>query len=182
MNVRAKLLHEAAGQKTFALVFATGDEVISTLTNFAQANHLGGSHFTALGAFQDTVLGYFDWQIKEYTRIPIKEQVEVVSLVGDIALDEKNAPKIHAHVVLGRSDGMAMGGHLLEAHVRPTLEVTLIESPRHLHRKHDPESGLALIHLLCRARGSRGSVRQGTRAASPTLIRQPPSREVVRKR
>jgi predicted DNA-binding protein with PD1-like motif len=38
-----------------------------------------------------------------------------------------------------------MGGHLLEAHVRPTLEVVLTESPRHLHKRKDPESGLALI-------------------------------------
>jgi Fe-S oxidoreductase len=54
---------------------------------------------------------------------------------------------VHAHVVLGKSDGSAHGGHLLEAHVRPTLEVTLAEAPRYLHRKHDPESGLALIRL-----------------------------------
>ena len=49
--------------------------------------------------------------------------------------------------VLGKSDGAALGGHLLEAHVRPTLEVTLVESPKHLRRKHDQETGLALIRL-----------------------------------
>jgi predicted DNA-binding protein with PD1-like motif len=38
-----------------------------------------------------------------------------------------------------------MGGHLLKAHVRPTLEVVLTESPRHLHKRKDSESGLALI-------------------------------------
>ena len=42
-------------------------------------------------------------------------------------------------------DGIAMGGHLLKAHVRPTLEVVLTESPRHLHKRKDAESGLALI-------------------------------------
>jgi predicted DNA-binding protein with PD1-like motif len=69
----------------------------------------------------------------------------VVSLVGDVALGEKGEPKVHAHVVLGRSDGSALAGHLLEARVRPTLEVILVESPGHLQRKHDDESGLALI-------------------------------------
>jgi len=48
-------------------------------------------------------------------------------------------------VVVSRADGTAMGGHLLEAHVRPTLEVVLTESPRHLHKRKDPDSGLALI-------------------------------------
>ena len=92
-------------------------------------------------------LGYFDWEKKEYKRIPVREQVEVLSLVGDIALDEKGQPKVHAHVVVGKSDGTAHGGHLLEAHVRPTMEVTLAEAPRYLHRKYDPESKIALIRL-----------------------------------
>jgi predicted DNA-binding protein with PD1-like motif len=92
-------------------------------------------------------LGYFNWEKKDYKRIPLREQVEVVSLVGDIAEGEGGEPVIHAHVVLGRSDGSAMGGHLLEATVRPTLEVMLVESPKHLRRKHDSESGLALIEI-----------------------------------
>jgi predicted DNA-binding protein with PD1-like motif len=68
-------------------------------------------------------------------------------LVGTVAEDERGEPKIHAHVVLGKADGAALGGHLLEAHVRPTLEVMLVESPNHLRRKYDPETGLALIRL-----------------------------------
>jgi predicted DNA-binding protein with PD1-like motif len=83
---------------------------------------------------------------KDYLRVPIREQVEVLALVGDIALD-KGKPKLHAHVVLGKRDAAACGGHLLEAHVRPTLEVILTESPSHLVRQHDPQSGLALIRL-----------------------------------
>src|SRR5437868_12953199 len=107
------------------------------LQAFAKENRLAGSHFTAIGAFQEVTLGYFDWQKKDYKKMPVREQVEVVSLVGDVAEGERGEPQIHAHVVLGKSDGAALGGHLLEAHVRPTLEVTLVESPIHLRRKHD---------------------------------------------
>jgi predicted DNA-binding protein with PD1-like motif len=145
--VKAKLLHDDAGQKTFALIFASGDEVMKNLLAFAQAQHLGGSRFSAIGAFRDATLGYFDWDKKDFKHIPVREQVEVVSLVGDVALAENGQPKLHAHVVLGRSDGTTLGGHLLEARVRPTLEVMLVESPRHLQRRHDPESGLALIRV-----------------------------------
>lgn len=51
--------------------------------------------------------------------IAITEQVEVLSLVGDIAL-ENATPRVHAHVVIGKRDGTAHGGHLIEGHVRPT--------------------------------------------------------------
>ncbi len=128
------------------LVFETGDEAVSELTNFAKKNGIGAGHFTAIGAFSDVVLGYFDWQRKDYLKIPVEEQVEALSLIGDIALDGSD-PKIHAHVVIGKRDGSAMGGHLLEAHVRPTLELVLERSPESLHRKFDPASGLALIDL-----------------------------------
>ena len=128
------------------LVFETGDEVISTLTNFAKEHRITAAHFTAIGAFSDTGIGYFDWQRKDYVNNPVNEQVEVVSLIGDITLAD-GKPKVHAHVVLGRSTGAAMGGHLLEAHVRPTLELVLQNSAQQLKRKFDPQSGLALIDL-----------------------------------
>ena len=131
------------------LVFDTGDEVVSALTAFAKENHIAGAHFTAIGAFSDAGIGYFDLQKKDYLRNQINEQVEVVSLIGDIALD-KGEPKVHAHVVIGRRNGTAMGGHLLAAHVRPTLELVLQESGEQLRRKFDPESGLALIDLEAR--------------------------------
>lgn len=126
------------------LVFETGDEVVSTLTSFAKDNHIAAGHFTAIGAFRDAALGYFDLEKKDYLKNKIDEQVEVVSLIGDIAL-EKGEPKVHAHVVVGKRNGAAMGGHLLEAHVRPTLELVLEDSGEQLKRKFDPESGLALI-------------------------------------
>lgn len=145
--MKAQLLHDNQGEKTYAVIFASGDEAISGLTAFAREKGLAGSHFTAIGGFQEATLGYFNLEKKDYDKIPVREQVEVLSLIGDISLTEKGEPKIHAHVVLGRSDGTTRGGHLVEGRVRPTLEVMLVESPRHLRRKHDPETGLGLIQL-----------------------------------
>lgn len=145
--MKAQQIGQAHGEKTFAVIFDKGDEVMSNLLDFARKEKLAGSHFTAIGAFEEVTLGYFDWEKKEYRKIPLKEQVEVLSLVGDVALAPDGSPKLHAHVVVGRSDGSTRGGHLVEARVRPTLEVMLVESPKHLQRRHDPESGLALIRL-----------------------------------
>ena len=135
-----------AEQKTYALIFDKGDEVVTELLAFAKAHDLGAAHFTAIGAFSRATLGYFDRERKDYTKIPVAEQVEVLSLVGDVAQQE-GEPKIHAHVVVGKRDGTAHGGHLLEARVWPTLELILTESPRTLARRSDRESGLALIDL-----------------------------------
>ena len=137
-------LLDATGPRTWALIFDKGDEPVAGLTAFAKAQKLGAAHFTAIGAFSDVTLGYFDRAKRDYKKIPLHEQVEVLSLLGDVALD-KGEPKVHAHVVVGRADGETRGGHLLEAHVWPTLEVVLVESPRHLRKRHDPETGLALI-------------------------------------
>jgi len=137
-------LLDATGPRTWVLIFDKGDEPVAGLTAFAKAQKLGAAHFTAIGAFSDVTLGYFERAKRDYKKIPLHEQVEVLSLLGDVALD-KGEPKIHAHVVVGRADGEARGGHLLEAHVWPTLEVVLVESPRHLRKRHDPETGLALI-------------------------------------
>jgi uncharacterized protein len=139
-----KLLHEQDGQRTYVLVFDSGEEAMRGLTEFAREKSLGASQFTAIGAFSNAQLGYFDWQRKEYRKNPVNEQVEVLSLIGDIARFQ-GAPKVHAHAVLGRSDAATVGGHLLEGMVRPTLEVLLVESPRHMQKEHDPETGLALI-------------------------------------
>jgi uncharacterized protein len=142
--MKARLLQNVA-PKTFALVFDKGDEVVSGLTEFARAHRLSASRFTAIGAFRNVTVGYFLPDQKEYRRIPIQEQVEVLSLVGDVTLDEHGEPTVHAHAVVGKSDGSAHGGHLLEAHVSPTLEVVVEEAPGHLARRLDPETGLAVI-------------------------------------
>ena len=143
--MKAKLIHSGE-QKTYALIFEKDDEVIAGLTSFAKQQSLGASHFTAIGAFSDVTLGYFNRDKKDYDKIPVKEQVEALSVMGDIA-SNKGEPKIHAHVVVGKRDGSTLGGHLVQAHVWPTLEVVLTESPRHLRRKTDEETGLALIEL-----------------------------------
>ena len=131
----------------FALIFETGDEIARVLQQFSKEQGLGASSFKAIGALSYAKLGWFNWETKKYEPASVlDEQVELLSLIGDIALKE-GEPQVHAHVVVGRSDGTAHGGHLLEARVRPTCELILTESPIHLQKKLDPESGIALIQI-----------------------------------
>jgi uncharacterized protein len=143
--MKAKILTHGQ-ERTFILVCETGDDPVQELLNFAKHKKLGAGHFTGIGAFEEVTLGYFDWSRKDYVRIPIHEQVEVLSLVGDIAV-EGSTPRLHAHVVVGKRDGTAHGGHLLEARVRPTLEIVLVQPPGHLRRRFDARVRLALIDV-----------------------------------
>jgi len=145
--MKSKLIHEAHGQRTFVVILSTGDEVRASLEAFAAQNALAAAQVSAIGAFQRATVRFFDWESKRYEPIPIEEQVEVVSLNGDIALGQDGKPMLHLHTVLARRDGTAMGGDLKEGHVRPTLEVIITESPAHLQRVQDKETGLPLIRL-----------------------------------
>jgi predicted DNA-binding protein with PD1-like motif len=145
--MQSKLLHQANGKRTFALILQKGDEAMRCLQEFAIRERLGGAQITAIGAFGSATLAFFDWETKKYQPIPVKEQVEVASLMGDIAIGPDGKPSVHAHAVLGRRDGTAMAGHLQEGQVRPTLEIIVTESPAHLCKAQDAESGLALIRV-----------------------------------
>lgn len=115
------------------------------LEAFADEVRLQGARLTALGAFRRATLAYFDWSSKAYEEIPVEEQVEVTSLVGDVGRTEEGAVAVHVHCVLGRRDGSALTGHLMDGEVRPTLELFLDEGEGELTRRPDDESGLELI-------------------------------------
>jgi uncharacterized protein len=141
--MRSKLLN-ADPPVTYAVVLDTGDEVTGALGNFVRDQEVEAASVTAIGAFSRALLGYFQWETKQYKQIAVEEQVEVLSLLGDVAVGEQG-PTLHLHAVLGKADGSVVGGHLLEAHVRPTLEIILIQPPSYLRKRKDPETGLALI-------------------------------------
>lgn len=143
--MKFKILSEGP-PKTFMLVFDKNDEFMVTLLEFARRQQLTGSHFAGLGAFKDVTVGFFEREQKDYLKTVINEQVEVMSLIGNIAKSE-DGPKIHAHVVIGKRDGTAHGGHLLKAHVWPTLELTVVETSTELRRVVDDETTLPLIAL-----------------------------------
>lgn len=132
--------------KTFAVVLDSSDEVMQCLESFAKQQNLKAAQFNAIGAFSKATLGYFDFSVKDYIKIEIDEQVEVLNITGDISL-YKNETKVHAHAVVGKKDGTAHGGHLLKGIVHPTLEIILIESPSYLKREMDEDSHIPLIKI-----------------------------------
>ncbi|HET8728528.1 MAG TPA: PPC domain-containing DNA-binding protein [Alphaproteobacteria bacterium] len=150
--MRAKLLKDG-DQRIHALVFETGADPMAGIRDFARRHGIVAASFQAIGAFEHAVLGFFDFERRDYLRIEVAEQTEVVSLTGNVALKD-GEPVLHVHAVLGKRDGQAVAGHLLEATVRPTLEVMLSDLPAHLARAHDEATGLPLLSSGTEADGS----------------------------
>lgn len=137
-------LWEGNGLRTFLLVMDKGDEAFEQITGFAESHGVTAASLTAIGAASHAILGYFDRETSQYRYTSFDEQTEIASCIGDIA-DDRGKPALHAHVVLGRKDSTALAGHLKELHVFPTMEVVLTETPAHLRKRVDPQTGMVLI-------------------------------------
>ncbi len=106
--MEVELLHENDGQRMFVVVLRTGDEVLTSLTEFAYRAGISAAQISAIGALSDVELKYFDWEKKKYESILVHEQVEVASLLGDVALSPEGKPALHVHIVVGKRNGAAM--------------------------------------------------------------------------
>jgi predicted DNA-binding protein with PD1-like motif len=137
---------DPARSRTYMLVLDAGDEVMASLLEFAKMNDVRSARFTGLGAVSSSVIAFYHRDRQEYEDIPVDSQHEVLSLIGNISMLD-GEPRIHAHVVLGATDGSTCGGHLMSAQVWPALEVTLDVHETPLERRLDDASGLPLIAL-----------------------------------
>ena len=131
---------------TYAIALQTGNDAVKCLSDFVREQEIEAASITAISAFCRALLGYFEWQSKQYKKIPVEEQVEVLSLLGDVAVSE-GKPTLHIHAVLGKSDSSVAGGHLLSSEVRRTREVIITQSPSYLRKAKDPETGFALLAI-----------------------------------
>ena len=130
----------------FAAVFDTGDDVLALLQQLCEAERILGASISGIGGFRKATVGFYDLEAKRYEPIAIDEQVEVLSLLGNVA-EYEGKPRIHAHLIVGHRDGRTTGGHFLGAIVRPTLELLIREVPGVLRRTDRPEIGIPLLEL-----------------------------------
>lgn len=133
-----------SARRDFLLVLDRGDDVVESLLAFAREHGIAGASLQAIGAFSRAAVAYWNPQTKVYEEIAVDEQVEVLSLLGSLAMSPDGV-RVHAHAVLGRRDGSTVGGHLLRATVFPTLEVFIAESGTRIRRERDAETGLMLL-------------------------------------
>ena len=137
----------SGAERVFVLILDQGEEAFKAITDFADKERIEGASLSAIGAFAEAKVGWFDLSAKKYKPIMVNEQCEVLSLTGDVATGDDGRASLHLHAVLGLQDGSVRGGHLLSGSVRPTLEVTIRETGAHLRRKKRADLGIALIDV-----------------------------------
>lgn len=130
----------------YFLVLDRGDEALESLTRFATETGIRGASFQGIGAVGSLTLGYYELESQEYERRSWHEDLEVASLVGNIAVVD-GGPFPHVHGVFGRRDFSAIAGHVFEAEVSVTLEISVVTVPEAIYRSPVDFCNLKLIEF-----------------------------------
>lgn len=144
--MRDRMLSTTASGRSYALVFDLDDDFLENFLRFCKRENIYAAFFHGIGGYRRSTLAYYDVEKKEYEPIEVDEQVEVVSLIGNVTNFE-GQPRIHAHCIVGHRDGHTTAGHLLHAIVRPTMEIVLQDGNVPMQRTQRPAVGIPLIDL-----------------------------------
>jgi predicted DNA-binding protein with PD1-like motif len=140
-----RLLHSTPeGARRYACICHDGDEAMAELVAFAAREGIGAATVQGIGAVSSAVMAFYLRETFEYDLHPIDEQVEVLSLLGNITLLD-GEPRLHLHGTFGYPDGSVRGGHVMELRVWPTLEFFVDAVPFDLPREFDEACGLPTI-------------------------------------
>src|SRR5262245_5098858 len=99
-----------------------GEEVHASLKDLARRESIPSAAISALGAVNDIVLALFDPAEKRYLETHFQEDLEIVSLTGNLAWSD-DEPIAHLHGVVSRADCTTAAGHIMKATVSVTLEI-----------------------------------------------------------
>lgn len=123
------------------------EDLLEAIRERAEENNVNAGVFLAIGTLKNAVLGYY--QKGEYKHIRFDSPLEIVSCMGNIALDENGKAVVHAHIVVSNEKGEAFGGHLMQnSHVGVTAELVVIEAEGvKLQRTFDQKTKLKLLRL-----------------------------------
>ena len=129
---------------TYIVRIDRDEEILTQLKVFAEAEGVKLASITGLGAVKDFTVGVFAPGAKVYQSNRFQGVYEIVSLVGTInTMDD--AFYCHVHMCAADQQGRAFGGHLNEAVISATCELTVTCLPGRTDRAFSDEVGLNLI-------------------------------------
>lgn len=130
-------------QEPFVLILKTGDNLHEGIKKCARDAKLIGASIQGLGQFTNPVFAYYGANAKSHV-IPLEGTYEVISLNGNIAMSQ-GGYYTHIHAVLGDNTLQASAGHIKEAIIGATAELTITPFSKPLERQVDQETGFGLI-------------------------------------
>jgi len=130
----------------FLVRFEVGEKLPDALIDLARSRAWSSAQITGLGAVKAVTLGYYDLAERKYINHPLAGTVELVGLVGNLAIHEGN-PIWHIHCAVADRNGTLKGGHLLTLEVAVTVECWIHVGAKPARRVFDEYTGLNLLDL-----------------------------------
>ena len=123
-----------------------GEELRSEVEKFCAETGINAAWVNALGSCKELELAYYNLEKKEYETKSFSEDLEIATMVGNIAIKD-SSPFVHIHGTLSNREMSVIGGHINRCVVSATCEVSIWVAGGTMSRKYDESTGL---HLLCR--------------------------------
>ena len=139
------LIHEHTDSVRYTLNVLPGEDVMAELKEFARAQNITAAHISGLGAAGKLDLAYYNLETKAYERTTFEEDVEIISLNGNIGINAEGKTIVHLHGMFGRQDLSTFGGHIFECIISGAGEIHLVAMPGAIKRSYDETTGLTLL-------------------------------------
>ena len=137
------MIHTEGG--TYTLNARRGEELMAGITAFCKEKGIEAAHLTGLGAAKEITIAYYNLGTKSYEKHTVTEDVEILSLVGNVGVKEGGELVVHIHGTFGKRDLTVVGGHVFEIQIGGAGEIHLVTFSGAINRAYDEETGLTLM-------------------------------------
>lgn len=138
-----KYAKSGIGKAVFARLLE-GEDLLEGITQIATKSKIRAGFFFLIGTLRSAKLGFY--QDGKYLPIEMKQELEIVSCLGNISIKEGKAFP-HAHIAVSDEKGRVFGGHAMPGClVGVTAELVLVEAlGLKITRQFDEITGLSLL-------------------------------------
>ena len=126
----------------------TGDEIIESITKIFKEEKFYSGMINGIGAINQVELGFYNLESKKYKKEFFKDDYELTSLMGNIALKDEQ-PFVHIHINMSDDNFGVLGGHLFSAVTAASAEVIILLDDQSIKRQLDQNVGLYLWNFNC---------------------------------
>jgi len=131
---------------TALLRLEPGEEVLAGLKALCRQESVTLGTVQGIGAVNRAVLGLFDPATKQYRANVFEENLEIVSLTGNITTMDGEV-YLHLHMAVSDEQGRVFGGHLTEAVISVTAEIVVTRIDGMVGRKFSEAIGINLLEV-----------------------------------
>ncbi|MEM3186095.1 MAG: DNA-binding protein [Conexivisphaerales archaeon] len=122
-------------------------EVPKVILDIAKSEQIQTARVEMIGAVKEVEIAYYDHAKKKYESKVLKEDMEVISMLGNISM-MRGEPILHIHGSFGRRDYSIVGGHVVKAVAEPFLEAIITPTQNKAYREYDENLGLNAIKRI----------------------------------